>query len=71
MEQKREKVKILPKSKRASDRITQHGEVMMKEDEKGDMFFVRSLNKTFRGEEWAGWFNQKTEAGFKVIKESV
>jgi hypothetical protein len=63
------KIKIIAKSKRAKERILAHGEVMLLEQEKDEMFLVRSLKKTWRNEEWLDWFNLKTEATFKKVKE--
>jgi hypothetical protein len=63
------KVRILPKSKRAKDRVQQHGSVMNFVKTSGDKFLVESLEGTFRkGEKWTGWFDMETEAGYKEIK---
>ena len=59
------KVKIIPKSKRAKDRVASHGEIMefCKESvyrtSKGNAaaIYVKSLEKTsFGNEVWRGWF---------------
>jgi hypothetical protein len=63
------KVRVLAKSQRAKSRIREHGELMWLEQEKDEKFLVRSLNKTWRGEEWLGWFELKTDATFEIVKE--
>jgi hypothetical protein len=65
------KVRVIPKSKRAEERVKAHGQVMLLEQIKGDKFLVKSLNKTWRGEEWLGWFDTNTEASFKEVKEKI
>jgi hypothetical protein len=61
-------IKIIPTSKRAKERIRQHGETMelIKEDAfRGEpAICVKSLDKTSRGYHWHGWFTNK-EATFE------
>jgi hypothetical protein len=53
-------VVVLPKTKRAKDRIAQHGKVMKVVREAqgawGDIVLVKSLRKTDKGGHWLGWF---------------
>jgi len=71
------KVKLIPKSKRAKDRINSHGKIMTLKESglfRGrDHFFVESLEKTFRTskdtkETWSGWF-KLSEATFEIQNE--
>lgn len=70
-------VKVVPKSKRAENRVREHGEVMellMTDNPhmgKGS-FLVRSLNDTFtlvktKGK-WVGWFTQH-DASYELTNE--
>jgi hypothetical protein len=49
-------VVVLPKTKRAKDRIAQHGQVMKIVREKNDLVLVKSLRQTDKGGHWLGWF---------------
>jgi len=69
------KVKIIPKQKRAKDRINSHGKFMSLLDVdffRGDKsFFVESLDETFRVNKnlkttWSGWFSF-SEADFEIV----
>jgi hypothetical protein len=61
------KVRILAKRKRAKERVRSHGEIMELVDpmilgltggnEGSGRFLVRSLGKSWRGENWLGWFD--------------
>jgi hypothetical protein len=63
------KVKVIPRSKRAEERVKQHGNVMELIQVKGDRFLVKSLEPTMKGKEhWLGWFQMETEARMKEIK---
>lgn len=61
-------VKIKPISKRAKDRVKQHGEKMLLQSDYGSSFCVRSLGNTWRGETWTGWFNKNVEANYEEEK---
>lgn len=55
------KVKLKPISKRAKDRVNQHGDTfeLVKDAPKsncGHQILVESLNNTWRGAKWMGWF---------------
>ena len=66
------KVKILPKSQRAKNRVKEHGEVMTFEDInlRGNLF--KSLEKTWNGPDgkdfWSGWFTDE-DADFVKVEE--
>ena len=56
-----EKIKIVPTSRRAKDRVRQHGdemELVKKGKFRGQLaIFVRSLGPTWSGNQhWQGWF---------------
>lgn len=64
-------VKIVPKSKRAKDRIREHGPIMELLADKEHMFMVRSLEQSFTYRKdvmgfWLGWFT-KEEAGYENV----
>jgi hypothetical protein len=63
------KVKVIPRAKRAKERVAQHGEVMELVKIKGDRFLVKSLKPTMKGNEhWLGWFQLEVEARMKEVK---
>jgi len=51
------KVKLKPISKRAKDRINQHGETFDLINEGFNIILVKSLNNTWKNEKWMGWFD--------------
>jgi hypothetical protein len=59
------RVKIVPKSKRAKERIQVHGAVMVLVDDKTTAFLVESEGDTWRGEKWKGWFRYEDEADWE------
>lgn len=50
-------VLISPKTKRAKDRCKQHGNIMLFKKEVGGRILVESLDNTWKGERWMGWFS--------------
>jgi hypothetical protein len=71
-------VQLIPKSKRAKDRVGVHGKVMILcdavengGDESGPKFLVRSVEKTasWKGvkEFWVGSFDKESEASYARI----
>jgi len=63
------KVRILPKTQRAKNRVHEHGEVMiLKNTNPNGGSYVESLRNTWQGEKWAGWF-KKEEADIIEIEE--
>lgn len=60
-------VLIIPRSKRAKDRISSHGNKMLLIEDSTHKFLVQSLSKTWRKEFWKGWFLKETEADFMEI----
>jgi hypothetical protein len=55
------KVQLKPISKRAKDRVNQHGDtftIVEQEDVGGSIhaILVQSLDNTWRGGKWLGWF---------------
>jgi hypothetical protein len=69
------KIKVIPRSKRAEERVKQHGNVMELMQVKGDRFLVKSIGKTMKGDDhWIGWFQLESDARYKEIfnkKEEV
>lgn len=61
------RVEIVPKSKRAKERVAQHGSVMDLCERQGDKFLVQSLGETWAGMKWQGWFTEQ-EANYREIK---
>lgn len=61
------KVKIKPLTKRAKDRVQQHGEIMRFVRRGATGVLVESLNNTWRGEKWLGWFSAE-EAQIEEIE---
>lgn len=57
-------VKIIPLSQRSHNRVNEHGEKMLLIINHPDRFLVESLDKTWGGQKWLGWFD-KTEAEFE------
>lgn len=65
------KVQIIPRSKRAKDRISAHGKIMeFIRQEPNGRFLVESLGDTWCGEKWSGWFYLE-EATFKPLEEDL
>lgn len=63
------KVEIIPKSKRAKDRVSSHGKIMKLCDEHPTKFLVQSLGQTDKdGTHWLGWF-LKWEADYKKVED--
>lgn len=65
------KVKIIPKSQRAKNRVNEHGEQMELLTSNGESFMVRSLQDTFKYREgvfgkWVGTLS-KEEAEWEEI----
>lgn len=50
------KVNIIPISKRAKERVKQHGTIMLLKETRHDRFLVESLDNTWHGQKWMGWF---------------
>lgn len=61
------KVRIIPKSQRAQNRINEHGEIMILLIP-GQKFLVESVGNTWQGSRWLGWFTND-EAEFERISE--
>ena len=66
------RVKIIPKCKRAENRVKEHGEVMrLMEKHPAYGILVQSIKETWgsagRKENWMGWFKD-TEADFEVVE---
>ena len=67
-------VKITPKSNRAKNRVTEHGEVMVLEEEGSfdgqKAIRVRSVKETWgsvgRRQTWSGWFTVD-EANWEIL----
>ncbi len=59
------RIKILPKSQRAKNRIREHGEIMEFIREQPGKFFVHSLENTYGDDRWWGWFTTD-EASYDV-----
>lgn len=70
------RIKIIPTSQRAKNRVAEHGEVMLLEHEEtfdGEKaIFVRSVHETWgtagRKENWCGWFTE-TECKWELLPE--
>jgi hypothetical protein len=63
------KVKIIPKSQRAKNRVREHGEEMDLLDDQGEKFLVESLDHDYCcGQSWKGWFVKDSEATYEVVK---
>jgi hypothetical protein len=56
-----QRVKITAISKRAKDRVQQHGEYMILVRANQGKVLLRSERKTWRGEFWMGWFENGSE----------
>lgn len=65
---KAKKVEIIPKCKRAKERVAMHGKIMnLLKQEPDGKFLVESLEETYRkNQKWLGWFTQQ-EAEFKFV----
>lgn len=65
------KVKIIPTSQRAKNRIHEHGEIMELIEDHPGKFLVRSLKKTWNKNTdfWMGWFNRDKEATIVAVNE--
>lgn len=50
---------LIPTSQRAKNRINEHGPEMLLLKEEDDKFLVQSLEDTFKGEKWMGWFTKE------------
>jgi hypothetical protein len=69
-----QKIRIIPKTTRAKNRVREHGEIMflVREDFfRGEMaILVESLEETWQGttppSKWGGWF-KNSEADFELI----
>jgi hypothetical protein len=57
-------------SSRAKNRIREHGSEMRLLEERVDKVLVESLDLTWRGQKWMGWFT-KEEVKFHVCDNSV
>jgi len=64
------RVKIIPKSIRARNRMKEHGEEMILVMEHPDAFMVRSIDKTYRGDHWMGWFQKDKEATYERVEQA-
>lgn len=60
-------VKIIPKSKRAKTRVKEPGPIMRAIKENAHNIMVESLEQTWQGTTWLGWFT-KEEAGWEEIE---
>ena len=60
------RIEIVPKSKRAKDRIAQHGRIMELREQEEGKFLVESLEATWSGMKWVGWFTEQ-EATFRKL----
>ena len=66
------KVKVIPRSKRADERVKQHGNIMELIQVKGDRFLVKSLERTMKGNDyWMGWFELEVDARFKALNQKA
>lgn len=65
------KIKVVPTSRRAKNRVNEHGEIMELIEERPDKFLVKSLNKTWNKNTdfWMGWFNRENEAIFVGVEQ--
>jgi hypothetical protein len=63
-------IQIIPKSIRAKNRTKEHGEVMCLTKETPTHFLVISLDNTWQGVQWMGWFNKETEATYKKAENN-
>jgi hypothetical protein len=59
-------VEIIPKSKRARETIEHHGKIMNLCDDREDKFLVQSLDETWNGMKWFGWF-RNFEASYEKV----
>ena len=66
------KIKIIPKCQRARNRIREHGEIMTLLGEgmfrSQSAILVESLDKTWSGEKWGGWFTSEEVSFEKIAK---
>ena len=64
-----EKVEIIPKCKRAKERVRMHGNIMhLLHQEFDGKFLVESIENSYNGrEKWMGWFTRQ-EAEFKRLE---
>jgi hypothetical protein len=65
-----QRVKVTPITKRAKDRVNQHGQYMILVKAQQGMVLLRSERKTWRGEHWLGWFRNDGE-GIEVKIEGA
>ncbi len=59
-------VTLVPLTKRAKERVEQHGDRMKLVKTMLGNILVESLNPTWRGQNWLGWFS---DSEVKVIHE--
>lgn len=52
-------VKVIPKSKRSKERVMRHGAEMTVCRELPNKVLLESLNDTWHGEKWKGWFTEE------------
>lgn len=64
-------ITICPKNSRARNRQKEHGPIFRLIKEDLTHFLVESLNPTWCGVQWTGWFKKETEATFEEFKEKV
>jgi len=64
-------ITIIPKSKRAKDRVSTHGNMMILLEDHPQKFLVQSTNKTWRKQFWKGWFLKEIEADFIVSAQFI
>ena len=63
------RVRIIPKSRRAKNRVREHGEEFLADLSKcnyPDSILLLSLGNTWRGEQWLGWLSSQ-EADWIVL----
>jgi len=63
---------ILPKSKRAKERVKQHGQEFLVQEEYFDRILVKSVDKTWNNktEHWLGWFTSKEASWFFQVEKN-
>lgn len=60
MQMENEGIKIIAISKRAKNRVREHGEIMQVLAKNSNRILVKSMNKTWNNntEHWLGWFHE-------------
>jgi hypothetical protein len=61
------KVRIVPKSSRAKNRVQEHGEIMLLIKEDSAKFFVESTTHKSEKDRWFGWFFKESGDHYEEI----